>query len=251
MLVESCYSVIIYWMAMATPRKTLKSKWWKVVMTFCMGSHCPVISVSGIAHYLKPIIIMHFEDKNWETDHYFFTILTQILCIKVVEYDSVIVLEILYIYSSPSKGCHGPRSAWGGEIGGTGVDSFGSPGTALVRSQTQVPASGNSKNSSNPCTEQLRSVESRILCEILMLTKLLSTWINVRQLLHFTVQMLVPVKWIDSRIQSSGKDCIKVEGDNEIFHNIVNYAFIHWQFKEKTEYQDIYDDQAFQVGWRM
>lgn len=131
----------------------------------------------------------------------FFTILTQILCIKVVEYDSVIVFEILYIYSSPSKGCHGPRSAWGGEIGGTGVDSFGSPGTALVRSQTQVPSTENSKNSSNPCTEQLRSVDSRILCEILMLTKLLSSWINVRQLLHFTVQMLVPVKWIDSRIQ--------------------------------------------------
>ncbi|KAL5013330.1 hypothetical protein ScPMuIL_007600 [Solemya velum] len=32
---------------------------------------------------------------------------------------------------SPGQGRSGPRSAWGGEIGGTGVDKYGSPGTSL------------------------------------------------------------------------------------------------------------------------
>ncbi|XP_005107667.1 uncharacterized protein LOC101861687 isoform X2 [Aplysia californica] len=41
---------------------------------------------------------------------------------------------------SPSQGTHGPRSPWGGEIGGAGVDHFGSPGTALTRSLTDLGA---------------------------------------------------------------------------------------------------------------
>ncbi|KAK7102791.1 uncharacterized protein [Littorina saxatilis] len=45
---------------------------------------------------------------------------------------------------SPSKGSHGLRSAWGGDIGGTGVDRFGSPGTALSRSLTDIPYSDQS-----------------------------------------------------------------------------------------------------------
>lgn len=45
---------------------------------------------------------------------------------------------------SPSKGQQGPRAAWGGQIGGTGVDSFGSPGTALNRSLTDMPISDHS-----------------------------------------------------------------------------------------------------------
>ncbi|XP_076447540.1 uncharacterized protein LOC143284598 isoform X2 [Babylonia areolata] len=45
---------------------------------------------------------------------------------------------------SPSKGRHGLRAAWGGDIGGTGVDRFGAPGTTLSRSLTDIPGSDKS-----------------------------------------------------------------------------------------------------------
>ncbi|KAL8576950.1 hypothetical protein ACOMHN_024226 [Nucella lapillus] len=45
---------------------------------------------------------------------------------------------------SPSRGRHGLRAAWGGEIGGTGVDRFGAPGTTLNRSLTDIPGSDKS-----------------------------------------------------------------------------------------------------------
>lgn len=48
------------------------------------------------------------------------------------------------LFFSPSKGRHGLRAAWGGDIGGTGVDRFGSPGTALSRSMTEIPNSDRS-----------------------------------------------------------------------------------------------------------
>ncbi|GFR69725.1 glutamate-rich protein 6 [Elysia marginata] len=42
---------------------------------------------------------------------------------------------------SPSKGSHGPRAPWGGEIGGAGVDHYGSSGTLLSRSLTDIGSS--------------------------------------------------------------------------------------------------------------
>lgn len=56
---------------------------------------------------------------------------------------------------SPSKGCQGPRAAWGGEIGGTGVDKFGSPGT-VHRSLTEIPAAEKSALLSKRQTEHVR-----------------------------------------------------------------------------------------------
>ncbi|GFO23230.1 glutamate-rich protein 6, partial [Plakobranchus ocellatus] len=42
---------------------------------------------------------------------------------------------------SPSKGSHGPRAPWGGEIGGAGVDHYGSSGTLITRSLTDIGSS--------------------------------------------------------------------------------------------------------------
>ena len=42
------------------------------------------------------------------------------------------------LLTSPSQGNIGPRAPWGGEIGGAGVDHFGSPGTALARTLTDL-----------------------------------------------------------------------------------------------------------------
>ncbi|RUS74576.1 hypothetical protein EGW08_017657, partial [Elysia chlorotica] len=42
---------------------------------------------------------------------------------------------------SPSKGSHGPRAPWGGEIGGAGVDHYGSSGTLITRSLTYLGSS--------------------------------------------------------------------------------------------------------------
>ena len=39
---------------------------------------------------------------------------------------------------SPGHGNQGARAPWGGEIGGAGVDNFGSPGTALARTLTDL-----------------------------------------------------------------------------------------------------------------
>ncbi|KAK7484126.1 hypothetical protein BaRGS_00024615 [Batillaria attramentaria] len=57
---------------------------------------------------------------------------------------------------SPSKGEQGPRAAWGGQIGGTGVDSFGSPGTALSRSLTDIPISDKSVSLTNAQAEHVK-----------------------------------------------------------------------------------------------
>lgn len=38
--------------------------------------------------------------------------------------------NVFLIDCSPSRGRSGMRSGWGGEIGGTGVDHYGNPGTA-------------------------------------------------------------------------------------------------------------------------
>ncbi|KAK3768351.1 hypothetical protein RRG08_031140 [Elysia crispata] len=42
---------------------------------------------------------------------------------------------------SPSKGSHGLRAPWGGEIGGAGVDHYGSSGTLITRSLTDLGSS--------------------------------------------------------------------------------------------------------------
>ena len=47
---------------------------------------------------------------------------------------------------SPSRGRSGMRSAWGGEIGGTGVDHYGSPGTAFDASLVPLSRSMSSLN---------------------------------------------------------------------------------------------------------
>ncbi|CAL1534535.1 unnamed protein product [Lymnaea stagnalis] len=39
---------------------------------------------------------------------------------------------------SPTQGPHGPRAPWGGEIGGAGVDHFGSPGTAPTQKMAHL-----------------------------------------------------------------------------------------------------------------
>ena len=44
--------------------------------------------------------------------------------------------------NSPQRGRHGPRAAWGGEIGGAGVDRYASPGLSL-----DMPSNKGSLNS--------------------------------------------------------------------------------------------------------
>lgn len=50
------------------------------------------------------------------------------------------------LYCSPSRGRSGMRSGWGGEIGGTGVDHYGNPGTAFDSSLVPLSRSMSSLN---------------------------------------------------------------------------------------------------------
>ncbi|XP_041349988.1 uncharacterized protein LOC121369160 isoform X2 [Gigantopelta aegis] len=61
---------------------------------------------------------------------------------------------------SPSRGCHGPRSAWGGEIGGTGIDHHGNPGTSL---RTRVPSDCSSnKATMAPMIDQVKAIYRKL-----------------------------------------------------------------------------------------
>ena len=51
-------------------------------------------------------------------------------------------------FFSPQKGRHGPRAAWGGEIGGAGVDSHGNAGLSEEQVQGSLSSlsSGDSRD---------------------------------------------------------------------------------------------------------
>lgn len=54
--------------------------------------------------------------------------------------------NVSLIDCSPSRGRSGMRSGWGGEIGGTGVDHYGNPGTAYDSSFVPLSRSMSSLN---------------------------------------------------------------------------------------------------------
>ncbi|ESP04590.1 hypothetical protein LOTGIDRAFT_170681 [Lottia gigantea] len=63
----------------------------------------------------------------------------------------------------PSQGHHGPRSAWGGEIGGAGVDSYGSPGTSKDDVILHRPSSSSTYDGQVP--DKLRGLDaSNFIC---------------------------------------------------------------------------------------
>lgn len=66
---------------------------------------------------------------------------------------------------SPSRGKSGMRSAWGGEIGGAGVDKYSSPGTLLDSSLVPIhrPLSSSSGNSKEIQIEAVRQLRGRVL----------------------------------------------------------------------------------------
>jgi len=66
----------------------------------------------------------------------------------------------LYIhYNSPGRGRCGMRSAWGGEIGGTGVDNYGSTGTGINAEGTLLP-------SQRPLTASSGSSKENVLDQV-------------------------------------------------------------------------------------
>ena len=64
--------------------------------------------------------------------------------VSLMEYCALLILLF-----SPSRGRSGMRSAWGGEIGGAGVDTYSSPGTVLDSSLVPIhrPVSSSTGNS--------------------------------------------------------------------------------------------------------
>ena len=67
--------------------------------------------------------------------------------------------RLIYSHTfSPSRGKSGLRSAWGGEIGGAGVDKYSSPGTLLDSSLVPIhrPLSSSSGNSKEIQIEAVR-----------------------------------------------------------------------------------------------
>lgn len=60
----------------------------------------------------------------------------------------------LIFCSSPSRGRHGARSAWGGEIGGAGVDNYGSPGTSV--SNALMPRLHSSDSGEGPSLDKVK-----------------------------------------------------------------------------------------------
>ncbi|XP_021368106.1 uncharacterized protein LOC110459911 isoform X3 [Mizuhopecten yessoensis] len=64
---------------------------------------------------------------------------------------------------SPTRGRSGMRSAWGGEIGGTGVDKFGHPGTGTSLDSALVPIKrpgSSSADSGKDMLDQVKKLES-------------------------------------------------------------------------------------------
>ncbi|XP_033746336.1 uncharacterized protein LOC117331622 isoform X2 [Pecten maximus] len=63
---------------------------------------------------------------------------------------------------SPSRGHSGMRSAWGGEIGGAGVDKFGHPGTGTSLDSALVPIKrpGSSSDNGKDMIDQVKKLES-------------------------------------------------------------------------------------------
>ncbi|XP_069141921.1 uncharacterized protein [Argopecten irradians] len=65
---------------------------------------------------------------------------------------------------SPSRGHSGMRSAWGGEIGGAGVDKFGHPGTGTSLDSSLVPIKrpGSSSDNGKDMIDQVKEIYVRL-----------------------------------------------------------------------------------------
>ncbi|XP_033746339.1 uncharacterized protein LOC117331622 isoform X5 [Pecten maximus] len=65
---------------------------------------------------------------------------------------------------SPSRGHSGMRSAWGGEIGGAGVDKFGHPGTGTSLDSALVPIKrpGSSSDNGKDMIDQVKEIYVRL-----------------------------------------------------------------------------------------
>ncbi|XP_048257382.1 uncharacterized protein LOC124136360 isoform X1 [Haliotis rufescens] len=82
---------------------------------------------------------------------------------------------------SPSRGRHGARSAWGGEIGGAGVDNYGSPGTSV--SNALMPRLHSSDSGEGPSLDKVKDLHP--VAKLISLSLSLSP-ISYRPTAHLT-----------------------------------------------------------------